>query len=591
MERNIEYFGPWARTFKYPYQIATPLFEPYPNAEIVFDTALKSVNKAKEVLYQLSEIMPDLTGFSPKKNRFWEILYGHLVVVMCGKIQDMIQRYESLPQDDYVLGTPNNLSAICKPQTWDQSKILVNREFIPHITSDFLSRKFNNTESIDYIYEEVDFPADETKPNYRSILQASIAQLNNYSRFFHKRSLVSKLVPGARNHEKIKSLIWDTEYLFKGIKQDVFVCKDEIIMNSNSVDFGEINIDEDKRNELCNKISFPYGFALANTIPASAFEGLRQVVSNIDLSFLNKYKNLKRIYTHSQILVSDDYDRVAACLLVDQGIQIVSMTHGGYGYYSHPIVFLEGDLNDEFISWGFKRWGYSTDSEKESLALKNPKPFPSLKLSKLKYGNHTVKRDSRQHKSWETVLLLLTESKKIKWLYNPLLPDMAHDYYSRQKVLLDFFGCRPRTLAKLYPKEFGWNQRLWIENEYPQVTIEYKKKNFIDHAQNAEISIIDYNSTGFNQVIVLELPFVCTWNRRWFRGDDLFEECLQELEKVGIYYDHPSKLINAYTKEISSDIESWWRDSSRIEAVRLLAKNFALTSPNYQSEWYNELSR
>lgn len=246
---------------------------------------------------------------------------------------------------------------------------------------------------------------------------------------------------------------------------------------------------------------------------------------------------------------------------------------------------------DEFISWGFKRWGYSTDRKKESLTSRILKPLPSLKLSKQKYASREVKPNTGQQKQWEAVLLLLTESKKIKWLYNPVLPDMAHDYYSRQKVLLDFFGYQPRTLAKLYPKEFGWNQRLWIENEYPQVTIEYKKKNFIDHAQNAEISIIDYNSTGFIQVIALELPFVCTWNRRWFRGDDLFEECLLELEKVGIYHDHPSKLVNAYIKDISPDIESWWMEPSRIEAVRLLAKNFALTSANYRSKWYNELSR
>ena len=243
---------------------------------------------------------------------------------------------------------------------------------------------------------------------------------------------------------------------------------------------------------------------------------------------------------------------------------------------------------DEYISPGYEKWGYRGKGPGDNLCNKSLKVLPSIKFSKL---NEKAAHYVNKNKKWKATLLLLTENRKIKWLYTPLLPDMAHDYYSRQGVLLQYFNSVIPSVAKIYPKEFGWNQKEWIERKFTNLKLSYKKKNFIDYALKSEIVIIDYNSTGFLEMVaVKKIPFMCTWNRRWFRGDDRFEEILDCMEKADIFHENPESLINTYKEITTIGINSWWNGKSQKEAVNLMMKNYALIDKNYREIWYKELS-
>jgi putative transferase (TIGR04331 family) len=574
--RNVEYFGPWAQVFDYPDEIKPPNFEPYPNPDCVYDAALRSVKESEKTLNVLTEIMPALTGVN-LGHKFWKILFGHLVVTACGKIEDINHRIKFLPDSEYCVGMPRNKLLFSDlPYTFDESKLLIHRGIILSLTIKKLKEKFSNYERIDYLKDSV------IVPQSRNIIRPLLGHVYRY--FTSKRN--SKII----DNNKVKSLLWDHYSLYDNVDSNAIIRKSELFKQIDiEEEYLNQSFDIEKREYVRKKLSPDVGWLLSKVIPYTGLEGLGKVINKIDLSGIEKYPNLYKIYHHSSILVESDYNRVLAALLCNKGLKMISTLHGGFAYYTHPYVFLEGKLMDEFISPGFKSWGTRRGGEEDNFSNKNPRPLPSLKLFHI---NKQAGLISKKNKTWKATLLLLTENKKIKWLYTPLLPDMAHDYYTRQGALLQYFNSVTPSLAKLYPKEFGWEQKKWIEEKYSKLKISNEKKNFIDYALKSEIVIIDYNSSGFIEMIAAQkIPFMCTWNRRWFRGDDLFERILDELKSVSIYFETPEELIVKHKEVSKNSILKWWSHSKRVAAIVRMSNNYALVKTNSEKEWEREFAR
>lgn len=586
---NTVYFGPWAQPIETPDDLLSPRFVPYPDNDAVYDAAIRSVNQAEKILILLHGAMPEITGVTGRGFKFWSLLYGHPVVSLCGMIEDINARIRALPDQDYIVGVPQGEDLWETPSSLSTFSDLLfcTDSFRCQMITMLLKERFGRYKEIAYKYTQIQ-RLSETEKESRALYLLN--RVKHHPNRIKERILEVYRRLAARffvRKDAVYSIVWDTEHLFLSLFKQDYVLKSELLKESEQSEGAkDCGVDLEKRRQLAEALPEPYGQILARTLPVTCLEGLKRQIARVDLSQVKKYKNLSRLYTHGRAFVEPEFERIGAALLADRGIKIYSVQHGGgINYRAHPSIFLEGGVAEQYISWGFDNWH---SNRTEVFSKLQPRSMPSLYLSQLRKKRKGAPKNT-PGKKWKVIFLVLSENKQVKWLYSPLFPDLAADYFQRQAVLFGHFEGKTPSMVKLYPVEYGWHHKSWVENRFPGLACRVGGKNFVDLAPEGEIVIVDYNSTGFLEMLVLEHPFLCTWNREWYKGNELFEKCLEHLKAVGIFYETPQELISAYDREISRDIKGWWKDAGRRQAIQSVADKIANTSVNARQMWYEEL--
>jgi len=581
--REVEFFGPWAQPIDSPENLAEPVFKPYASVEAIPQATGQAIKIADEILDNLIDLMPGLTGIN-KGRRFWRFLLAGHVIVLTNIIEDIKIRQAALPQKDYILGLPaaDAVSRESIPHSWNDAieYIFSNDRFRQYAVALYLKDYYKERELIkyaDFSCRKIEVSSEDKSVNpYAGMFKKSAKRL---SRFIFSNPISARLILRVYDRCFI-SLICDRYHLrlsdlkkmgaipfFKQLLPDIRLPV-------------SIKADIAIREKIKEGLAEPYGELLSLSLPIVALEGLGYLVKFTDALDLKQLKKIERVYTHGQIFWEPEgLRRTLLAQLVDEGKKIVSIQHGGSVTCSaHSSMFLDRIIADEYISWGN---GYSACNE---LPKANKIRFlPSIYLSRLKMESSK----NSQNTDWEALFVVLEEQRYIKWFYNPLFPDMAHDYFNRQKILFDYFGKKEKVAVKVYPEAYGWKQADWIKSKYPNLNLLVSGR-FIDRALRSRMLIVDYSSTAFLESVVMKRPFLATWNRQWFRGADLFEKYMDKLSRAGIFYEDPAELLRAYIG-ISSDINGWWDQPDKRDALEEMASSFALTSDNVYGLWRKEL--
>ena len=583
--RDIQYFGPWAQPISTPEDLLKPLFEPYPTPESVYAASLRAINTTLVLLDNLADILPGLTGLN-KTKRFWRIVYGHHLVSLAGIVEDIKNRHLSLPQKDYILGMPGNRLLEQRPlYSWkDAANFLYDdSDFRCYAAAIYLNNYYEKTELIEY---------EQVIPR---IISSKFQDIHlRLARNSHKR-LIKKalsLIFGSwrfhyRSHCRFDhcfSLIWDDynleDFDFKRLQPGVLF--DDYSLERQKVPL--LKRDYKKREMLKRYLPSPYGELLSLTIPLVALEGLADLIALLENKrYTRELKSIERVYSNGQAFNDNGLRRTLVALLAEEGKKIISIQHGGGGtYFANSGMFTDRIIADEYLSWGK---GYL---DSHSLpGANNIRSFPSVYLSNLRQKDGLANKE----KKWDILLVALEESRHVKWLYSPLFPDMAYDYFNRQRLLFDFFSKNANVAIKLYPETHGWQQYKWLKSRYPSLKVLIVGKA-IDYARESEITVIDYNSTAFLEMLAIKRPFLVTWNRRWFRGNELFEKFIDTLIEVGIFYEQPQDLVYFYNNKLAkTDLDTWWLESNRQAALEEMASNFSLTSDSIYQLWNLEFEK
>jgi len=582
-DREVEFFGPWAQPIELPEDLKQPNFEPYPTPESVYEASIEAISVALGLLEQLSHLMPALTRVN-RGDRFWRLLLGHHVIALAGIVQDIMIRHQALPEKDYVLGLAHDSDCVKEhiPYSWDdgQELIFYNDCFRWYAVGLYLKNCYRNHELIRYLNVPPRRIATRTEELLAIISQEGFKWLlKRVASTFLRRGR-----PGSKAEEKSDnacSLIWDRyqfgDFDFK--KLGAVVLTQEFLPSIKSLPL--FPVDEERRAKIKNSLPQPYGELLSLSLPIIAIEGLPYLVDLIENGKSQRFQSIERVYTHGQGFADEGPRRALLALLADEGKRIVSIQHGGGAtYFANSGMFLDRVVADEYLCWGP---GYSNYGELSK--ANQTKTLPSIYLSTLRQKSLTDKK-----RKWETLFVVSEDHYHIVWLYSPLFPDRAHDYFARQKVLFDFFCVRKQVAVKVSPHTFGWGQADWIRIKYPQAKL-LASGNFVDYALQSGIVIVDYNSSAFLEMLAVGRPFLATWNRRWSKGNSLFEEFIDKLIEVGVFYEQPGALIRSYTELISPDIDRWWNESKRQHVLKEMADNFALTSDKDYKEWREEFQR
>lgn len=582
-QREVEFLGPWAQPIHSPVDLSEPAFEPYPDPRSVHEMSVTVIKTAENILTILTDIMPALTGV-PAGTRFWRMYLGFHVVMLAGIVEDIKHRHACLPEKDYILGLPaGEESNSSPPCSWREAwyRLQFEDDFKWLIMSLCLRDFYRNQEKI--IYQKIPLRRITKKSEefYIKFFQVGhkriIAKAYSFLSYFFGISGRLSL----RQAQEL-SLVCDRyqmeDFDFKKLGAAFFPEKYHIHPKLIS----SVCPDKGKRTKLRECLPKPYGELLSRTLPLLDLEGLAQTVMMIKDNGFQAYKAIERVYTHGQAFSDDGPRRAFFSLLADAGKKMIAIQHGiGHAYFTHSGLFPERVIADEHIYWG-KGYLRGADSGEKEKA----RALPSIYLSSLKrrmsYADGSVKR-----KKWDVLFVVLEENRYIKWLYSPLFPDLAYDYFRRQKNLFDYFCVKRNTAVKVYPVTYGWGQFRWIKTRYPRAHVMTTGK-FVNRALNARIVITDYLGTSFIEMLAMGVPFLASWNRRWFQGIKYFEEAVDRLIQAGIFYEDTGVLIKSYTEEIAPDVVAWWNDKKRQNVIRVMANEFAMTSPEAYEQWQVE---
>ncbi len=123
-----------------------------------------------------------------------------------------------------------------------------------------------------------------------------------------------------------------------------------------------------------------------------------------------------------------------------------------------------------------------------------------------------------------------------------------------------------RALIRLYPEDYGWNQKLRWKSNFPEVMIDEGKVRINKIASKCRIFISTYNATTYNQSLAANIPTVMYWNPNHWEWADFAAQDFAALQSVGIYHDNPQSAAR-HVAMIWDDVGDWWY-SSEVQFVR-----------------------
>lgn len=273
--------------------------------------------------------------------------------------------------------------------------------------------------------------------------------------------------------------------------------------------------------------------------------------------------NSKIIYTANSYQANDGFKIWAAEQCHNKNSKLVIGQHGGN--FGTGLVNQSEDhqleISDSFVSWGWKRKGYS-----------NIVSLPSIKLS-----SNSIKKHSSP-----------------KFLFvTPSFPRFFFCHYS-MPVAGQFLKCiksQVGFMEKLNKRnfhnthirldasgeKFGWNIYDFLCSKGLQDKIINQKKSLMEVLNNYSLCICDNNATVFLETLAINFPTVIYLDPRYYEIRPESIESFNGLKRCGILH-NDSKSAAEFLNNMPTDISSWWHSPEVQNARKFFNQNFAQSS-------------
>jgi Glycosyl transferases, related to UDP-glucuronosyltransferase len=123
-------------------------------------------------------------------------------------------------------------------------------------------------------------------------------------------------------------------------------------------------------------------------------------------------------------------------------------------------------------------------------------------------------------------------------------------------------------IIRLYPEDYGWNQKQrWLER-FPQISLDEGNVSYSWMIKKCRLFISTYMATTYNESLAANIPTVIYWNPNQWKWSDSAESDFIALKSVGIFHDTPGSAAQHVTR-VWEDVAAWWY-SSEVQTVREL---------------------
>jgi putative transferase (TIGR04331 family) len=348
-----------------------------------------------------------------------------------------------------------------------------------------------------------------------------------------------------------------------------------LLGNDNPIELKDLPLDKDKRSNLAKPTAGKDEFVvilqqlLPLDIPKCFIEGYDDIKQEaISLPAVKTICSSDRWYF-------DEIFKQWAAYSSENGARLIGLQHGG-NYGSHAFVQQEDfeiKITDKYYSWGWEKSGFNGKIS----------PFYATKLT----GRKTLGADNNK-----TGILLVT-SGVLRYLYklqilNNYSAQAYLDYQYRfiSALLPDL---RKQAVIRLSENDPGYEcAKIW-EDRFPGIKLEYyTDRAFLESLRNCRLCVDDHLSTTFIESLAANKPTVLFWDPQLNKLRAEAEPYYAGLRQAGLLYDTPESAACA-VNSIYNDVEGWWNESRRQDAVGEFCQRFARSSPTAIDQWAREL--
>lgn len=314
---------------------------------------------------------------------------------------------------------------------------------------------------------------------------------------------------------------------------------------------------------------------LFQEIPLIYLEGYRHY-SECAREFARDYHNPVGFFS-SSVLWNDWVIKFWVAEQSESGMKILYSQHGGdYGAYQCASFEREYAVADVYYSWGWNSPQFPKIVPMPSLKLHSQKLALEMEpITPILFGTVTWTRYPlriRYHSNWCDYLPYLD------WEFEFLshLPTMIRDELLRVRIM----G------GGVY--DHGWETKTRLLDQFPDLQIEEMQDiGFIQSLSGCRLFICDQLTTMYLEALFYNKPTILFWNPDVLHYYPEAEYYFQLLVDAGILYYNPREAASSVSK-IITDVEGWWLDTSRQEAVREFCEYFSKKSNSLLKEWCHE---
>lgn len=306
-------------------------------------------------------------------------------------------------------------------------------------------------------------------------------------------------------------------------------------------------------------------------IPTCYIEGYKTISTDAEKLYPKK---VKAIFS-STAWYFDEHFKCWAAVSAERGALLLGTQHGGNygGPASLDAENHETAIVDYYYSWGWER----ADCAAKVI------PMPASKL----LGREEI--GASNGKSG----ILLGAAITPRYLFRlPYLPKHFHESIS---WLCRFAKTLPQEIlthlrVRPHKEDYGWNISQRLNDCMPGVTIETWDVPFQKSLANCRLYVCDHMTTTFTEALAANKPTILFWNPQTNELRPEAQPYYDLLRKNGILFDTPES-AGAAVNQIYDDVETWWNDPERQNAVEVFCERFARNSPDAIELWAAEFKR
>lgn len=312
---------------------------------------------------------------------------------------------------------------------------------------------------------------------------------------------------------------------------------------------------------------------LCSDMPKCFVEGYGHVSSEAQ----NAYPGAPKAIFSSNAWYFDETFKQWAAESAEKGVPLIGTPHGGsYGGLANmPSENHETAIVDRYYSWGWERAGCAAEVV----------PFPANRLvGRKKIGASNLKTG---------VLWVTTTSSRYLLTYElTTFPAFFHEYIFWQERFAKTLHQKIIPAVRLRPhrEDGGWDIVQRLNACMPSLMIETWDVPFQESLANCRLYVCDHFSTTFAEALAANKPTILFWSPQVNELRPEAQLYYDLLRKNDILFDTPESAAEA-VNQIYGDVETWWNDPGRQNAVEAFCERFARNSPDAIELWATEFNR
>jgi putative transferase (TIGR04331 family) len=307
-------------------------------------------------------------------------------------------------------------------------------------------------------------------------------------------------------------------------------------------------------------------------LPRSFLEGYQSICQSVSKFYP---KSCKAIFS-ANAWFSDDIFKIWAAKEAERGSILMGAAHGGnYG----ALECLSTEDHEIKITDRYYSWGWTRDCSSTQII-----PMPVQKLISCKKISSSQEREG----------ILWVGTSTPRYLSLPGFPSAHYEDYIRwsERFLqkMSESDLLNQLLFRPHMEDFSWSLTDRLHLIEPKLDIDTWDVLLQDRLRCNRLYVCDHLSTTFIEALGTRMPTVLFWNPSTVRLRKEAEPYFDLLRESGILFDSPEGAAAAVCS-IYGNVDKWWGDDRRVEAVNKFCYHFARTEKNGFSGWSDELKR